>query len=137
MEKRPKAPSVDIRRKYVDKRWELVAQLNEAHPEFVHVFRDAKVTNDALRDSGQEIVHKDTYEKGAEHEPLDWRGDLVARAPRADWEAARNAECEESAGDVKSLYCRPENNENWRDNSPGRRVATPKDPNNIGNIGGM
>ena len=137
MSARTKAPSVSFKSAWVDQRAKLVGELDQAHPEYVHCFQSSDVDSEELISKDLEMVYRDTYDKGEGHEVLKWRNDSVARIPRALWEAHRAAQCEESASDVQSLYCRPENNESWKDNAPGRRIASPKDPNQIGNTGGM
>lgn len=128
---------MSVKTAWVDQRAALVDKLNKENPEFIHCFQGKDITEDELRDKDMELVRHDTYAKGDDHEVLRWRNDYVARTPKEIWKERRSAECEESATEVQNLYCRPENNESWKDNAPGRRIASPKDPNQIGNIGGM
>lgn len=137
MAARTKAPKISVKTGWTDQRAAIIDALNKENPEFVHCFQNKEVTQDELVNKDQELVYRDTYSKDDEHEVLKWRNDVVARTPREVFEAQRAAECEQSAMDVQNLYCRPENNDSWKDNSPGRRIASPKDPNQIGNIGGM
>jgi len=136
---RAKAPNVKIKTGHRDIRGEIIADLNEKHPEFVHSFQDVNLMASEMIHMDMEWVRENTYDdKSEDSERIGWRRDKVVRIPRDISEARSNAAGEESAESVESLYCREGvGNDEWKKNTVGRRVRTPKDPTKIGNNGGM
>jgi len=133
---KPVAPKVSVSTKYVDRRRELVDRLNAEHPEFVHVFRDSRTPVEELELAGQEFVRNDTYGDG-NADVMKWRRDSVARMRKADYDAQRDAFTEESASAVKDIYMGDKiPDAEWKASDPGRKVAKPKDPSEIGKEGG-
>lgn len=136
MNKRAIAPKVKVKaRGYRDTRAEMLVELNEANPEYVYSYQDARVTERDLTRFDQEIVRD---EKG---ETLKWREDIIVRKSKELYDEEREQSTEESASLVESLYSKPadgeDGNMDWKDNSPGRRVASPKSQDNVNNYGGM
>ena len=136
--KRATAPNVKVGGRYRDTRAEMLKELEEKDPANSYCYMSPEVNAKYLERSGMELVRDD------DDQPLRWREDLIARRPREDYLAEREAETDDSADAVKNLYCRkPEDDveksgdEFWKKNSPGKRVAKPKDPSEIENNGGM
>lgn len=137
MAERGAAPKAKVSSKFVDRRTAIVEQLDAEHPEFVHVFRKGTVTKSELDLTGQELVTEATYsEKGDSSKKISWRNDLVARMPKKEKMRMRDEHSEEAASDVESLYNRNSGNEEWKDNSVGRRIAKAKKPEDIKLEGG-
>ena len=136
---RAKAPNVKIKTGHRDIRGEMIDKLNSDNPDFVHSFQDVKLMKSEMIHMDMEWVKNNTYDKDSEDgETMTWRRDGVVRIPKEISVARSNAAGEESAESVESLYCRDGvGNEDWKKNTVGRRVRTPKDPAKIGNNGGM
>jgi len=130
------APKVTVNAGYVDRRTELIKKLDSEHPEYTHVFRDSRVTADDLEISGQELVKNNTYDKDGNSEPLKWRRDCVARIPKKDYDAMREQFTEDSASNVKSTY-KGKGEDEWKVSDPGKKVASPKKPEDIDKEGGQ
>ena len=129
MAERQTAPKVRTKSQFKDRRAELKERLDREHPEFFHTFRNSRVTADDLRVSGQELVTEATYDpKGDAGKPVRWRNDLVARMPKKAHDEMRAEKTEEHASEVEELYRRKSggNEEEWKPNSAGRRVAQAK-----------
>jgi hypothetical protein len=136
---RAKAPKANIKTGHRDIRAEIIDDLNEKNPDFVHSFQDVKLMKPEMAHMDMEWVKNNTYDKENEDsETMTWRRDGIVRIPKEISVARSNAAGEESAESVESLYCRDgAGNDEWKKNTVGRRVRTPKDPTKIGNIGGM
>jgi hypothetical protein len=129
------APKVTVNAGYVDRRTELIKKLDSEHPEYIHVFRDSRVTGDDLIASGQELVKNNTYDKDGNSEPLKWRRDCVARISRKEYDAMREGYTEDSAGSVEKTYHRGD--DEWKTSDLGKKVAEPKRPEDIDKEGGQ
>jgi hypothetical protein len=131
---RAKAPEVKVSTAHVDRRVQILKDLNKAHPEFVHVFRDSTTPAQELSLTGQEYVRNDTYDENGNGEVTKWRRDSIARIPREVYEAQRRATSEESSSSVKEIYAGQDGE--WKTSDLGMKVAKAKDPNRIGKRGG-
>ncbi len=131
---RAKAPKMTVSTAHVDRRAQIVKNLDEEHPEFVHVFREANTPVQELELVGQEYVRNDTYNEDGDKEIMKWRRDAIARIPREQYDAQRSAFTEESASSVKEIYAGAD--DTWVQSDPGRKVAKAKDPKKIGKRGG-
>lgn len=134
---RAKAPQIKVKTGHRDIRAEIIDDLNKKHPDFVHSFQDVNMMEADMAFYDMEFVKNNTYDKDGDSAIKTWRRDGIARVPRDISEARSNAAGEESAQSVEALYCREGQNEDWKKNTVGRRVRTPKDPTKIGNNGGM
>jgi hypothetical protein len=132
---RAKAPNVRVGAVHIDRRAQLMAKLNEEHPEYVHVFRDSSTPVLELELTGQEFVRNNTYNKEGDGDVMKWRKDSIARIKRDDYEALREQASEESASSVKEVYAGDVENE-WKQSDLGRKVAKAKDPKKLGKPGG-
>lgn len=131
------APKISVNTKHVDRRRELVNRLNSEHPEYVHVFRNSDTPVEELELAGQEYVRNDTYNKDGDAKVMKWRRDAVARIRRDSYDQYREAITEQSAEEVRPLYKGDSTpDDEWKVSDPGRKVAKPKDPNEIGKDGG-
>ena len=131
------APKVGVSTRYVDRRRELINRLDRENPAYTHVFRDSSVTVEELEMSGQEYVRNDTYSKTGNAEVMKWRRDSVARIKRDDYDLQREEMTEDSAQMVKNMYAGEKTPDSeWKVSDPGRRIAKPKDPSEIGKEGG-
>jgi len=148
MAARKKAPKVDIRNmRRRDRREEMLAELDEKHPQYKHVWRDAETSQDDMDLWGYEWVRKDTYDtESKDNDRLGWRRDFIARIPAETYQEMGAVECEESYDMVKEMYCQGTNtdelgrtigNEDAEKNSPGRKFAKAKNPSEIENLGGQ
>ena len=143
--KRSKAPNVKVKagiKTY--SRDDMIIELDKAHPEYVHSFRSKDVSQRTLQLADQEVVKENTYGDGESSNPVVYREDIVVRRRREDFMAEREAQTEESANSVRSLYQQntpdfyvENDDEEWAENSPGKRVAKAKDPREVNNHGGM
>lgn len=133
---RKTAPKVQVKTTgYRDTRAEMLQELNEQNPEYAHSYQDCRVTERELTLADQEIVRDEAGK------PLAWREDIIVRKSKELYDAERERDTEYSANMVESLYSTPANGANgnmdWQENSPGKRVAKPKSPDNVNNYGGM
>jgi hypothetical protein len=143
--KRSKAPDVKVKAAIKTySRDDMIVELDQAHPEYVHSFRSKDVTQRTLQLAEQEVVKEGTYGDGESSDPVVYREDIVVRRLRKDFEAEHHAQTEESADSVRPLYRenRPafyveNDDDDWAENSPGKRVAKAKDPREVNNHGGM
>lgn len=143
--KRSKAPNVQVKagiKTY--SRDDMITELDQAHPEYVHSFRSKNVSQRTLQLADQEVVAERTYGDSESSNPVVYREDIIVRRRREDFMAEREAHTEESANSVRSLYQQnvpdyyvENDEEGWAENSPGKRVAKAKDPREINNHGGM
>jgi hypothetical protein len=131
------APKVTVNAGYVDRRAELINRLNAEHPEYNHVFRDSRVSADDLEISGQELVKNNTYDKDGNAEVMKWRRDSIARMPRKEYDNMRETFTEDSAYGVKDTYKGKDSEDEWKVSDPGKKVATPKRPEDIDKEGGQ
>ena len=136
MAKREKAPKVRVKIDYVDKRAEKIKALNREHPEYIHMYQNVDAEESEMRNSYQEWVKNNTYNEKGNGDVMTVRNDGIARVPKEIYDEMRELRTEQSADLVESIYCNKNTNENWEDNSPGRRIANPKDPTKIGKTGG-
>lgn len=149
--KKPIAPKVRVtsaQRTLHTMRENLIKELDQKHPEYVHAFRDKDVTQRTLQLAEQEVVKQTTYGHGESSDPLVHREDIVVRRPRTSYDAERAALTDESSDRVQEMYTLPSDidggniNEDdggveWNVNTPGKRVAKAKNPRDINNEGGM
>jgi hypothetical protein len=149
--KKPIAPKVQVtsaQRTLHTMREDLIRELDQKHPEYSHAFRGKDVTQRTLQLSGQEVVKQTTYGHGDSSDPLAHREDIVVRKLRTSYDAERAALTDESSERVQELYTIPSEADagniseddggvEWNVNTPGKRVAKPKDPRDINNEGGM
>lgn len=144
----PKVQVTNVQRTLHTMRESLIRELDEAHPEYSHAFRDKDVTQRTLQLAGQEVVKQTTYGHGESSDPLVHREDIVVRRLREEYDAEREANTKESADRVEEQYRLPSDIDGsngreddggiaWNVNTPGKRVAKAKDPREIGNEGGM
>lgn len=136
--KRATAPNVKVGGRYRDMRAEMLKELEDNDPANAYCYMSPDVSAVALERAGMELV------RGEDKQPLRWREDVIARRPRADYDADREAQTAESADAVRDTYCRKpvddvdkDGDEFWKQNSPGKRVAKAKDPSEIEDYGGV
>jgi|APSaa5957512622_1039677.scaffolds.fasta_scaffold124260_2 hypothetical protein len=134
---RKKAPNVKLNADHRDMRTEILAELNKAHPEFVHAFQDIRANSDEMAIKEQEWVRENTYDSDGTSDIKQWRRDGIMRTPKAYADELRRVRTEASAETVESTYCDKSNNDEWEKNTTGKRVRSPKSPSQIGNNGGM
>lgn len=101
---RKKAPEFDFRSIFKSKRTEIIKKLDEAFPDFVHMYQHPKAAaGDSnllweMEQKGQEFVKNPETDKIITH-----KVDPVVRVNRKEWEAARIAEGEQSRKDVEAV----------------------------------
>ena len=102
--KRKKAPEFDFRTLFKSTRTDILRKLDEAYPEFVHMYQHPKAAaGDAnllwdMEQKGQEFVKNPATKRIVTH-----KVDPVVRQNRAEWDAERKAESEQSRTDVEAV----------------------------------
>ena len=101
---RKKAPEFDFRSLHKSARTDIIRKLDEAFPEFVHMYQHPKAAAGDpnllwdMEQKGQEFVKNPKTDRIITH-----KVDPVVRQDRAEWDAERKAESDQSRKDVEAV----------------------------------